>query len=63
MRRNDRAQNQEFSLELIDRCTHGIMALSTEERAPLYELGTACIFTVPGRGGKLTCCAVSLRCA
>ena len=34
MRRNDRAMNRAFSLEVIDRCTHGIMALSTGERVP-----------------------------
>lgn len=34
MRRNDRAQNRDFSLTLIDRCTHGVMALSTGEPAP-----------------------------
>ena len=34
MRRNDRAQDLDFSLALIDRCTHGVMALSTGEPAP-----------------------------
>lgn len=34
MRRNDRAQDRDFSLALIDRCTHGVMALSTGEAAP-----------------------------
>ena len=34
MRRNDRAQSREFSLALIDRCTHGVMALSTGEAVP-----------------------------
>lgn len=34
MRRNDRAQNLDFSLALIDRCTHGVMALSTGGPAP-----------------------------
>lgn len=34
MRRNDRAQGRDFSLSLIDRCTHGIMALSTGEPTP-----------------------------
>lgn len=34
MRRNDRAQSREFSLALIDRCTHGVMAVSTGEPAP-----------------------------
>lgn len=34
MRRDDRAQNRDFSLALIDRCTHGVLALSTGEAAP-----------------------------
>lgn len=34
MRRRDRAQSREFALELIDRCTHGVMALSTGTAAP-----------------------------
>ena len=34
MRRNDRAQGRDFSLALIDRCTHGVMALSTGEAVP-----------------------------
>ena len=34
MRRKDRAQGREFALELIDRCTHGVMALSNREGAP-----------------------------
>lgn len=34
MRRNDRAQDREFSLAVIDRCTHGVMALSTGEPFP-----------------------------
>lgn len=34
MRRKDRAQSREFSLELIDRCTHGVMAISTGEETP-----------------------------
>lgn len=34
MRRNDRAQGREFSLALIDRCTHGVMAISTGEAVP-----------------------------
>ena len=34
MRRSDRAQNREFSLGVIDRCTHGVMALSTGESIP-----------------------------
>ncbi len=34
MRRNDRAQGRDFSLALIDRCTHGVMAVSTGEPIP-----------------------------
>ena len=34
MRRNDRAQDRDFSLALIDRCTHGVMAVSTGEPTP-----------------------------
>jgi len=34
MRRNDRAQDREFSLSVIDRCTHGVMAISTGAPAP-----------------------------
>lgn len=34
MRRNDRAQNRDFSLSLIDHCPHGIMAVSTGEATP-----------------------------
>ncbi len=34
MRRNDRAQDKAFSLALIDRCTHGVMAVSTGEAVP-----------------------------
>lgn len=34
MRRQDRARDREFSLALIDRCTHGVMALATGEDFP-----------------------------
>lgn len=34
MRRNDRALNRELSLALIDRCTHGVLAITTGEPAP-----------------------------
>ena len=59
MRRNDRAQNQEFSLELIDRCTHGIMALSTEEGAPyclplsFVRIGDSLYFHCAREGRKI----------
>lgn len=34
MRRADRAQSREFSLDLIDRCSHGVLALTTGEDTP-----------------------------
>lgn len=34
MRRSDRARDLEFSLDLIDHCTHGIVAIATDEGAP-----------------------------
>lgn len=34
MRRTDRARDLDFSLALIDRCTHGIVAISTDEGTP-----------------------------
>lgn len=34
MRRNDRARDRDFSTALIDRCTHGVMAISTGEDTP-----------------------------
>lgn len=34
MRRADREQSREFSLALIDRCSHGVMALSTGGETP-----------------------------
>ncbi|MGI5963642.1 MAG: pyridoxamine 5'-phosphate oxidase family protein [Lawsonibacter sp.] len=34
MRRKDRQQSREFALELIDRCSHGVMAISTCEDTP-----------------------------
>ena len=34
MRRTDRAQDRAFALSLIDRCTHGVMAISTGEDTP-----------------------------
>lgn len=34
MRRADRAQDRQFALALIDRCTHGVMALTTGEDTP-----------------------------
>ena len=34
MRRKDRARGEEFSLALMDRCTHAVMALTTGEQTP-----------------------------
>lgn len=34
MRRKDRARDEAFSLALIDRCTHGVMALTTGTDTP-----------------------------
>ncbi|MCI8303980.1 MAG: pyridoxamine 5'-phosphate oxidase family protein [Lawsonibacter sp.] len=34
MRRTDRARSWDFSMAVIDRCTHGVMALSTGENTP-----------------------------
>ena len=34
MRRSDRAQSREFALALIDRCTFGVVAISTGEDTP-----------------------------
>ena len=34
MRRSDRAQDRNFSMALIDRCTHGVVAISTGEPTP-----------------------------
>lgn len=34
MRRSDRAQSREFALELMDRCTYGVVSISTGEDTP-----------------------------
>ncbi len=34
MRRSDREQSREFALDVIDRCSHGVMAVSTEDGTP-----------------------------
>ena len=34
MRRTDREQSREFALDLIDRCTHAVMAINTGEELP-----------------------------
>ncbi len=59
MRRKDRSRGKEFSLELIDRCTHGVMALTTGEDTPyclplsLVRVGDALYFHCAHQGRKV----------
>lgn len=59
MRRSDRAQDRDFSLALIDRCTHGVMAISTGEPAPyclplsLVRIGEELYFHCAREGRKV----------
>ena len=59
MRRSDRAQDREFSLALIDRCTHGVVAISTGEPAPyclplsLARVGEELYFHCAREGRKI----------
>lgn len=59
MRRNDRAQDRAFSLSLIDRCTHGVMAISTGEPTPyclplsFVRVGNDLFFHCAQEGRKL----------
>ena len=59
MRRNDRRQDRAFSLALIDRCTHGVAALSTGEDAPyclplsLVRVGDCLYFHCAREGRKI----------
>ena len=59
MRRSDRAQDREFSLALIDRCTHGVVAISTGEPAPyclplsLVRVGEELYFHCAREGRKV----------
>ena len=59
MRRQDRARDREFSLSVIDRCTHGVMALSTGENAPyclplsFVRVGDALYFHCAHEGRKI----------
>ena len=59
MRRNDRARDRDFSLALIDRCTHGVMALSTGEAVPyclplsLVRVGDELYFHCAMKGRKV----------
>ena len=58
MRRSDRAQAREFSLALIDRCTHGVIAISTGEPTPyclplsLVRVGEELYFHCAHQGRK-----------
>lgn len=59
MRRKDRARGEEFSLALIDRCSHGVMALNTGEDAPyclplsLVRVGRTLYFHCAREGRKV----------
>lgn len=59
MRRKDRARDRDFSLALIDRCTHGVMALSTGEEVPyclplsLVRVGDDLYFHCAHQGRKI----------
>ena len=59
MRRKDRQQDRAFSLALIDRCTHGVLALSTGEEAPyclplsLVRVGDCLYFHCAREGRKI----------
>lgn len=59
MRRSDRARDRDFSLALIDRCTHGVMALSTGEDVPyclplsLVRVGDDLYFHCAHEGRKI----------
>ena len=58
MRRSDREQSLEFSLELIDRCKHGTVAFATEDGAPyciplsLVRVGDKLYFHCAKQGHK-----------
>lgn len=59
MRRSDRAQSREFALALIDRCSFGVVAVSTGEDTPyclplsLVRVGNALYFHCAKQGRKL----------
>lgn len=59
MRRSDREQDLEFSLDLIDRCTYGVVAISTGEDTPyclplsFVRLGNSLYFHCAKEGRKL----------
>ena len=59
MRRSDRAQSRDFALALIDRCTFGVVAISTGEDTPyclplsLVRVGGSLYFHCALQGRKL----------
>ena len=59
MRRSDRAQSRDFALSLIDRCTFGVVAISTGEDTPyclplsLVRVDNALYFHCAKQGRKL----------
>lgn len=59
MRRSDRAQGLEFAQALIDRCTYGVVAISTGEDTPyclplsLVRVGDRLYFHCAKQGRKL----------
>lgn len=59
MRRNDREQDRDFALSLIDHCTHGVMALSTGTPLPyclplsFVRIGEALYFHCAQEGRKI----------
>ena len=59
MRRSDRARGPEFCYELMDRCTHGVVAVSSDEGAPyclplsLVRVGDSLYFHGAKDGRKL----------
>ena len=67
MRRSDRAQPREFSLELIDRCTNGVMAVSTGENTPyclplsFVRIGDSLYFHCARQGRKVDLLAQNPR--
>ena len=67
MRRSDRARGEDFSLALIDRCSHGVMALTTGEETPyclplsFVRVDRVLYFHCAPEGEKLRCLARNPR--
>lgn len=59
MRRSDRARDMAFSLALVDRCTHGIMAMSSNDCTPyclplsFVRIGHSLYFHCARQGRKI----------